>query len=139
MVEVNLKTQLQRDEGFRNFPYRDTENFLTIGFGRNLDTDGISRIEAEFLLDNDIAKCMADVDEALPWVKRLEEPRQAVFYNMRYNLGMGGLLGFRKMLAAAQRGEWATASMEMLDSKWYAQVGPRAARLARQLESGEWV
>lgn len=135
---MNLRTQLMRDEGFRVFPYTDTEGFLTIGFGRNLTTRGISREEAEAMLDRDIADARGDVDEALPWVKQLDEPRQAVFYNLRFNLGMGGLLTFRKMLEAAQRGDWATAAMELLDSKYYQQVGPRATRLARQLESGEW-
>lgn len=135
---MDLKTQLMRDEGFRNFPYRDTEGFLTIGYGRCLDTNGISRDEAEVMLDNDIATCVCEVNEALPWVLALDEPRRAVFYNMRYNLGLGGLLAFRKMLAAAKEGDWDQAAAEMKDSKWYTQVGPRAARLAHQMLSGEW-
>ncbi|HAC30701.1 MAG TPA: lysozyme, partial [Marinobacter hydrocarbonoclasticus] len=50
-----LKTQLKRHEGLRLKPYLDTASSprLTIGYGRNLEDVGISRDEADFMLDND--------------------------------------------------------------------------------------
>jgi len=38
-------------------------------------------------------------------------------------------MGFKKFLAAMEAGEWETAGVEMLDSKWARQVGPRSTRL----------
>lgn len=136
---MTLRDQLKRDEGFRVFPYTDTEGFLTIGYGRNLTTKGIDRDEAEYLLDRDIAKAKMETNEALPWVAEMDEARQAVIYNLCFNVGLGGLLGFRKMLAAAKLGDYETAAWEMKDSKWYTQVGPRAARLATQMRDGIWM
>jgi len=55
--------------------------------------------------------------------------------NMAFNM-QGKLLGFRKFLAAAQRGDWNGAATEMLDSLWARQVGDRAKRLASMMRSG---
>ena len=43
-------------------PYRDTVGKLTIGVGRNLDDVGITDAEARFLLENDIARTVADLE-----------------------------------------------------------------------------
>jgi hypothetical protein len=51
---VYLAELLSRFEGLRLKPYRDTVGKLTIGFGRNLEEKGISQLEAEFLLYQDI-------------------------------------------------------------------------------------
>jgi lysozyme len=133
-----LRLQLVRDEGCRLKVYQDQVGKLSIGIGRNLEDKGISQTEAEYLLDNDIRDATSDVLAHLPWAVALDEARRAVLINLCFNVGPGGLLGFRKMLSAMQAGEWATAAAELLDSKYHRQVGQRAERLARQLETGEW-
>lgn len=135
---MTLQEQLIRDEGLRLKPYRDTVGKLTIGVGRNLEDVGISHEEAMLLLDHDIARAEAEVNAHLPWSRQLGEPRRAVLVNMAFNLGIGGLLQFRRALAAMQRGDYDLAAREMLDSKWAEQVGARATRLARQMREGEW-
>ncbi|MFD2234837.1 glycoside hydrolase family protein, partial [Phaeospirillum tilakii] len=52
---ATLRADLIRDESLRLKPYRCPAGKLTIGIGRNLDDVGISREEAETLLDHDIA------------------------------------------------------------------------------------
>lgn len=136
---MTLRDQLMRDEGLRLKPYRDSVGKLTIGVGRNLDDVGISEEEAGLLLNNDIAAARADVFARLPWATFLNEPRFAVLVNMRFNLGLAGLFTFRQALAAMERGDWAEAAKEMRDSHWAEQVGPRAHRLAQQMESGAWI
>lgn len=137
---MTLKEQIARDEGgFRSKPYRDSRGFLTIGYGRCLDTEGINMAEGEYLLDNDIRSKSIELVKALPWVTELDEARRGVLENMAYNLGVQGLLGFHKMLSAMQKGDWALAAVEALNSEWAHQVGPRAYRLSRQLEEGKWV
>lgn len=133
-----LREQLIRDEGVRLRPYRDSVNKLTIGVGRNLDDVGISLAEAEYLLDNDIARATAAVLARIPCAVALDEIRRAALVNMAFNVGIGGLLGFKKMLAALAAGEWDRAAAEAMDSTWATQVGARATRLARQMQTGEW-
>lgn len=137
MTPTTLREQLLRDEGCRLKPYRDQVGKLTIGVGRNLDDVGLSQTEADFLLDNDISRATAAVIARVPWAMTLDEVRREVLINMAYNCGIAGLLGFKKMLAACERGDWAAAKTEMLASKWAGQVGERAERLAEQMVTGE--
>ena len=130
---MTLREQLARDEGLRLKPYRDDTGHLTIGIGRNLDAEGISMAEADFMLDNDITAVTADVYSHLDWAYTLSEARRGVLLNMAFNLGIAGLLGFRHFLAAMKVGDWDTASKEMLDSHWAVQVGDRAHRLSHQV------
>jgi lysozyme len=136
---VTLREQLIRDEGKHLTPYRDTLGLLTIGVGHNLDAHGISEEVCDLLLTEDIARTLGGLRARLGWYADLAEPRRAVLENMAFNMGVGGLLGFRKMLAAIQAGAWSKAADEMLDSDWARQVGDRAKRLAEQMRSGTWI
>lgn len=135
---MTLIDQLKRDEGCRLMPYRDSLGFLTIGYGRCLDRVGISQSEADMLLESDIRVAESAVATNLAGIEHLDPVRRAVLVNMAFNLGIGGLLQFRKFLAAVRASDWPRASNEMRDSLWAKQVGSRADRLARQIETGEW-
>jgi lysozyme len=132
-----LKRLLTKHEDRRAKPYRDSLGKLTIGIGRNLDDRGLSDAEIDFLFANDIASVQRDLTANLPWVKTLDDTRQCVFADMCFNLGISRLLGFRNMLAAAQRGDFATAANEMLNSQWAHQVGARATELANLMRLGD--
>ena len=139
MNKHTVARQLLIDEGLRLKPYRCTAGKLTIGVGRNLDDRGITEPEAMGLLDNDIRRVWSEVMSNLPWAIRAPEVVQDVLVNMGFNLGLGGLLGFKRTLAHLEAGEYGKAADAMLDSRWAGQVGERAQRLARQiraLESG---
>lgn len=129
-----LKHELQRDEGLKLKPYRDTRGKLTIGIGRNLDDVGISFEEAEDLFQHDINRTVQRLDGALPWWRGLDYLRQRIIINMAFNMGAGKLLTFQRMLAALQNRNYEEASKEMLDSDWSRQVGDRAARLAEAMK-----
>lgn len=135
---MNLKDQLVRHEGLRAFPYRDAVEKLTIGVGRNLDDVGISRDEALYLLDNDISKARQNVLNAFPWASDIDGVRQDVLVNMCFNMGLGRLRGFMKMLDALRINDWQRAAREMLDSHWAQQVGDRAKELAQQMITGAY-
>lgn len=121
---------LKRHEGLRLMPYKCTAGKLTIGYGRNLEDRGISTEEAEMLLHNDIHNCINQLDVRLPWWKDQPEPVREVLINMCFNLGIGGLLGFRKTLSLLESKEYEKAAKEMLDSRWARQVGRRALELS---------
>lgn len=141
MIE-HLTRQLRRDEGVRAHMYFDSEGYATIGVGRLIDArrgGGLRESEIDYLLANDIEEALAALRDRLPWFDSLNEARQGVLANMAFNLGVDGLLGFRKTLALVEQGEYDAASVEMLDSKWARQVGQRAQRLSEQMRTGRWV
>ena len=131
-----MTRQLRLHEGERLKPYRCTAGKLTIGVGRNLDDRGITREESAMLLANDIAAEERELLRALPWVATLDEVRQRVLLDMSFNMGLVGLLGFKRTLATIQAGEYQAAATMMLDSKWAKQVGQRAERLSRMMATG---
>ena len=129
--------QLRLHEGERLKLYRCTAGKLTIGVGRNLEDRGITAAESAFLLGNDIDAVWTDVQRALPWVARLDDVRQRVLLDMAFNLGIVGLLGFKRTLAAIETGQYQQAATMMLDSRWARQVGGRAERLSRMMATGK--
>jgi|SRR3990167_1005917 len=133
---MNLKEALLRDEGIRLTVYNDTRGIATIGVGRNLVDRGITEEEAIWLLENDILDCEEKLIKHLEWTGELDPPRREVLLNMIFNMGIGGLIKFQKMLAALKERKYALAAKEMLNSLWARQVGNRAKRLAVQMETG---
>lgn len=127
-----LKVDLLRDEGCELKPYVDTVGKITIGIGRNLSDRGITLEEAKHLLENDISAVIIELDHKLPWWRALPEHKGRALANMAFNLGLPRLLEFREMLSALEAGEWHRAGDEALNSKWAAQVGDRAMRIAAE-------
>ena len=129
MNREQLIQELKRDEGVVLTLYKCSAGKNTIGVGRNVDDRGITDDESDYLLSNDIDLCIEELRATFPWFQTLSDTRQRVMVNMCVNLGLSRLMGFRKFLAAMEAGEWETAGVEMLDSKWARQVGPRSTRL----------
>jgi|TARA_B100000073_G_scaffold345549_2_gene354881 lysozyme len=129
MNREQLIEELKRDEGVVLTLYQCSAGKNTIGVGRNLDDRGITDDESDYLLSNDIDICIEELTNAFPWFVDLSDTRQRVMVNMCFNLGLSRLMGFKNFLAAMEAGDWETAGVEMLDSKWAVQVGPRSTRL----------
>ncbi|MBZ5569468.1 MAG: glycoside hydrolase family protein [Acidobacteriia bacterium] len=138
MSTTLICNQLRRDEGFRQFPYRDGRGVLTVGYGFNLESDGLSQTEAGTVLHLRVYTRYRELVAALPWVLKLDLVRQAVLVNMAYNMGVHGLLEFAVTLTNVQAGDYEAAADAMLKSTWADQVGARAQRLAVQMRTGEW-
>lgn len=133
---ADLIEQLMRHERFVSKPYRDTVGKLTIGFGRNIDDEGISQEEALVLMKNDVDRCWYELSTNFEYWDHLEPLRKNVLVNMCYNLGLSKLLLFRRMWTALYVNDYESAAAEMLDSKWARQVGDRARELADQMRTG---
>ena len=86
--------------------------------------------EAMYLLDNDIKEYVEEVKNRIPLFDTLSTNRQNVLVNMAFNLGIYGLLRFKKMLLAVEKQDWDEAANQMLDSRWIKQVGNRSKELA---------
>ena len=124
-----LEELIKHYESYSEKPYKDTVGKLTIAYGRNLDDRGISPDEAELMLDNDILMCKTEMSPYTWYYGKPPHVRDALV-RMCYNLGLTRLLKFKKMLAALEVGDYNTAAIEALDSKWAGQVGCRAIDIA---------
>ena len=135
---MTIDEQLVRDEGIRLFPYRDTVGKLSIGVGRNLDDNGISKTEAMFMLGRDIMRVSEQLEENWPWTATLDDARRGALINMGFNLGIHGLSDFREFLSLMQAGKWEDAAKDLAGTKVAKQLSARYARLALQIRTGEW-
>ena len=132
-----LRAELSRDEGRKQFPYRDSEGILTIGVGWNLEANGLPENIIDMLLDLGIQRAETDLGVLYPgWREHLNAARQRALLNMAFNLGRLRLAKFHNMWQAIRDHDWDRAALEMLDSKWARQVGARAHRLSEMMRLG---
>ena len=147
-------------------PYRDSEGILTVGIGFNLERPNaaallkrhgielsdvlqgrrkVTKEEAWSLAESDLKTAISDARALFTNFDSAPVGVQEVLVNMSFNLGKSRLAGFKKLRAAVAAGDWATASREMMNSKWAAQVGKgnhkdgqpqRAKELAGQMRRG---
>lgn len=134
-IEI-LREKLKRHEGFRGFPYLDTVRKMTIGYGRNLDDNGISEKEATLLLENDIKNIIEVPKKYIRVYEELSPLRKAVILNMLFNMGESRFSKFLRMIAAINAKNFDGAADEMLNSAWARQVGNRATELAKDMKNG---
>ena len=134
---INL---LKLHEGFVSHCYDCGEGYKTIGFGRLLDKKlggGITEEEAEYLLKNDVDKSVIVLQNKLNFFSDLSEVRKTVLIDMYFNMG-NRLFKFEKTLEHVKNKNFTEAAEEMLNSRWAGQVGQRAVRLSKMMESDEY-
>lgn len=132
MLDQLIK-ELKIDEGKRSRPYKDSVGVLTIGYGHNLSAEGLCDEALEVQLRYDVNKVLTQLDRYLPWWRKQPEVVQRVMANLGFNLGVGGLLQFKRTLRLIQEGDYKGAADALLLSKYARQVGLRAIRLANLL------
>lgn len=135
---AKMAAQLEEEEGYRRYPYKDSLGYETIGIGRCIDArlygEGITHMEAVYLLENNIEEGEHELTLNVSWWQGMSEVRRRVLLDMWFNMGMERLSKFRNTLAAMQRGNLSAAVEGMKNSLWYRQVGHRAERLVRMFE-----
>lgn len=132
----NLTQRIQRHEGLRLFPYKDSVGKLTIGYGRNLDDVGISDTEAYLLCQHDIATAQQSLVKLWPWVFQQPPIVVDVLTEMVFQMGAGSVGQFHNMRDAMLRGDRAAAADAMLDSKWAKEDSPARAKELADLVRG---
>lgn len=131
------KAMFIEDEGYRHFPYLDTKGNLTIGIGHNLDAEGLSNPIIDRIFVEDLARTIKGCYRAFPDIATYSLPRQLALVNMAFQMGLQGLLGFRKTIALIREGRWEDAAIEAAESKWAKVDSPkRAARVIKMLRDG---
>ncbi len=137
-----IKEQLLRDEGNVPHAYQDSLGYWTIGVGFLIDKRKGGRLPdavRDFWLDYEIGKTTAELEKRLPFFSKLSQVRKDTLINMAFNLGVNGLLNFKKTIELMADGNHDEASREMLSSRWAQQVGQRANRLSQQWREDRYV
>ena len=143
----NLREELTFDEGCINKIYLDHLGYPTFGIGHLvLETDPehgkevgtpVSEERIKECFENDIENVFNDLDRNIPWWRDLPKDLILVIANMSFNLGITRLLKFKNFLKAMEDKDWDKAAVEMIDSRWAIQVGPRAIRLKDRVLKGD--
>lgn len=121
-------------EGFRAKPYPDPiHGWQVPTFGHGLTY--ITSDESRKLVENRVSEIMHQLDLRVPVYRSLPNAAQDVLIEMAYQMGVPGLLKFKRMLAALKTQSYRTAAAEMLDSQW-AKRRPKCAKaLAKQMKA----
>jgi lysozyme len=151
MIEIATKIIKSDEESnvFKTKPYYCSEDYPTIGWGfripgtkRNDPLPPITMSQVDG--DKKLAKMLRDYHKELSThintthiYPKLNEVRQAVLLSMRHQLGMDGLVNFRKMWVALEAQDYIRAAGECLDSKAAKQAPKRFSRNAQMLSHGE--
>jgi len=141
-----LREELTFDEGCINEIYLDHLGYPTFGIGHlvlEIDEEhgedvgtSVSEERIKRCFEKDIENVFNDLDRNMPWWRDLPEDLVLVMANMCFNLGVTRLLKFKNFLKAMEEKDWDKAAVEMIDSRWAIQVGPRAVRLKDRVLKG---
>lgn len=134
MIPQVVAEDLKRDEGWVPHAYQDHLGYWTIGYGFLIDERKGGRLPKHIgnqWLQWEIEQRWRELTDAEPWLDDQPEDVQRALANMAYQLGVSGVLRFRKMLAALRSGDREKAAEEMINSKWHAQTPERCERLAK--------
>ena len=142
-----LREQLKIDEGCVYEIYNDHLGYPTFGIGhlvRESDPENGSPLGAEVsedrvneAFDADIEIVLSDCNILYPDFGELPEEAQQIIANMMFNLGRPRLSKFVGMKRGVDAKDWNSAADEMVDSRWYRQVGARAERLVNRMREIE--
>lgn len=123
-----LQTKLKKEEGLHLQSYECPTGYQSIGYGRNIEQVGIKKAEAEMLLQNDMEDVFVFLDQHIPMWKYEAFNIRLVLCDLCFNLGIKGLLKFKKFLRAIDESDYELAAEELKASKYYNQVANRAKR-----------
>jgi lysozyme len=134
---------IEKEEGFEPLPYPDTHGYLTIGHGFLIDSRkagaGISEEESLLILKHRLKhRVMPQLDAKIPWWRSLNAARRAILLSMAWQMGVPGLLRFKRTLAAIQEGDYARGARGMMSSLWARQTPGRAKRHADVMRNGRF-
>lgn len=151
MIDRALILHIKREEGVkkkgdRHVCYVCSKGARTIGYGRNLDGNGISEEEAEFLLAGDLLEAVAVGRRRVRNFDALDPVRRGVVLSMIFQLGETRFRKFVNTIAAIEREDWVAAGKGILNSlmarhqREVAKPGVeiRAEREARAMVTGKW-
>ena len=145
-MDINkLREQLIIDEGVKYEVYNDHLGYPTFGIGHLItqadeeygkpDGTKVTEERVNAVFDKDVMIYVSEAKKVFPNLDELPEEAQQVIVNMTFNMGAPRLSKFKKFIAGVNAGDWNTAAVEMMDSRWANQVGKRAIRLRDRIQA----
>lgn len=138
LMEI-VKEDLIRHEGYVGEIYLCSENYPTFGIGHMVTETDMEHtwpvgtpVEDERILSVFEEDCKAAYSDACALFLNLDSHPlnvQRVVVNMAFNLGRNRLGKFKNMIKSVNEGNYLMAANEMINSKWYGQVGRRSKEL----------
>ena len=125
-LREEVSNHIKEFEGYSTLLYECQSGYMSIAHGRNLEQRGITKEEANYLLQNDIDIAIKELSGIIKNFEKLPDKVKIVLVDMHYNLGLSKLLGFEKMLDAIDQRDFKKAAKELLDSRYAQQVKRRA-------------
>jgi len=137
-----LEAQLIIDEGKKLSVYLDSEGLPTVGIGHLIQKvdylkigDSITDERCSILFRNDVDIAVSSCKKLMPNFGSYPDEVQQILCNMMFNMGIGRLSGFKKMLAAIDAKNYIEAANQMKNSRWYTQTKGRAIRLTERMRA----
>lgn len=138
LLEI-VKEDLIRHEGYVGEIYLCSEGYPTFGIGHMVTENDMEHtwpvgtpVTDERILDVFYKDCEVAYSDACALVLNFAgqaQDAQRVLVNMAFNLGRNRLSKFKNMLKYVNEGNYLMAANEMVNSKWYSQVGRRSKEL----------
>ena len=141
-VSLYSQLMLRRFEGWRSRLYRDSLGVESIGFGFNLRDRDMPKEVGNLWLDLEEGHSAVQAKKLFgeEFFGALEGARQAAIVNLIFNMGIGSLKTFKRMIRAIRALDWESAAFELVTrsdgsgpSKYVLQVGERRAFFYRDL------
>lgn len=125
-MDIELKEFTKEMEGLRLLPYKCPAGKLTIGYGHNLESKGISKEIAEKLLDDDLEEAAMATAKLIPVTDQIWFD---IATDMVFNMGLTKFKTFVGLIKYIKEGSYDNALAEMVNSLWFKQVGRRSKLL----------
>ena len=129
-------TQLKEHEGLILKPYKCPVGKLTIGYGHNLEDNGLSQSVCEYILIEDIEEAKRNLYAIFTrdFFDSLSNNQKIALVDMMFNLGMSRFLTFKKFILAVKNKDFIKASAEIINSRAYQQNKSRYKKLSEQIK-----
>ncbi len=138
MIPDRVLDSVAEHEGFRESVYLDHLGNPTIGYGTRIEEIELDEETARAWLVRELEEKFDRLIGVIGFAD-LSQVRQGVILEMAYQMGVGGVLRFRRMWKAIRHTDWDAAADEMKDSRWYRdQTTARAGKLARRMRLDKW-
>lgn len=141
-----LKERIKEHEGYRSKVYLDSMDppNRTVGYGHLCvedfweDNKEYSKEFLEEIFEKDFQNAVDQCEDLChEYDLDISQVATEVLIEMIFQLGIGNVKKFKRMIEALQNEDYETASFEMLDSRWAEQTPERAEKLSLIMKDAE--
>ena len=134
--ESELLQQIKEHEGLVLKPYKCPVGKLTIGYGHNLEDNGLTKTACEYILFEDIKEAKRNLYAVFTkdFFDDLKDKQKIALIDMMFNLGLSRFLTFKKFILAVKNKDFIKASAEIINSRAYQQNKRRYKKLSEQIK-----